>query len=133
MKQIHVILELGKDGYGVCFREIANIFGFGETVESAKKDAEDVIKFYIECLNDANESIPEILTGEYELVFEFDVEALLKYIDGTVTKRAIAKASGINAVQLTHYSSGLKKPRKAQRDKIIAGLHKIANDLLAVS
>jgi len=133
MKQIHVILELGKDGYGVCFREIDNIFGFGETVESAKKDAEGVIKFYIECLNDANESIPEILTGEYELAFEFDVEALLKYIDGTVTKRAIAKASGINAVQLTHYSSGLKKPRKAQRDKIISGLHKIANDLLAVS
>ena len=133
MKQIHVILELGKDGYGVCFKEIDNIFGFGETVELAKKDAEDVIKFYIECLNEAKEPIPEILKGEYELIFEFDVEALLKYIDGTVTKRAIAKASGINAVQLTHYSSGLKKPRKAQRDKIIAGLHKIANDLLEVS
>jgi len=94
---------------------------------------QDVIKFYIKCLNEAKGAIPEILTGEYELVFEFDVEALLKYIDGTVTKRAIAKASGINPVQLTHYSSGLKKPRKAQRDKIIAGLHKIANDLLAVS
>jgi len=133
MKQIHVILELGKDGYGVSFKEVPNIFGFGETVELAKKDAEDVIKFYIECLNEVKKPIPEILLGEYELIFEFDVEALLKYIDGTVTKRAIAKASGINAVQLTHYSSGLKKPRKAQRDKIIAGLHKIANDLLEVS
>ena len=133
MKQIHVILELGKDGYGVSFQEIDNIFGFGETVDAAKKDAEDAIKFYIECLKNYNKPIPEILKGEYELVFEFDVEALLKYIDGTVTKRAISKASGINAVQLTHYSSGLKKPRKAQREKIIAGLHKIANDLLAVS
>ena len=45
MKQIHVVLELGKDGYGVCFKEINNILGFGETVESAKKDAYDVIKF----------------------------------------------------------------------------------------
>ena len=78
MKQIHVILELGKDGYGVCFREIDNIFGFGETVESAKKDAEDVIKFYIDCLQKDNEPIPEILTGEYELLFEFDVECLTK-------------------------------------------------------
>ena len=133
MKQIHVILEMGKDGYGVSFREIGNIFGFGETVESAKKDAYDVIKFFIECLNKYNEPIPEILQGEHELIFEFDVEALLKHIDGTVTKRAIARASGINAVQLTHYSSGLKKPRKVQREKIIAGLHKIANDLLAVT
>ena len=133
MEQIHVILEMGKDGYGVSFKEIPYIFGFGDTVELAKKDAEDLIKFYIECLKKENEPIPEILSREYELVFEFDVEALLKYIDGTVTKRAISKASGINAVQLTHYSSGLKKPRKAQREKIIAGLHKIANDLLAVT
>jgi predicted RNase H-like HicB family nuclease len=132
MEQIHVILELGKDGYGVSFKEIDNIFGFGETVELAKKDAYDVIKFYIECQNEVHKPIPEILKEEYELIFEFDVEALLKYIDGTVTKRAIAKASGINAVQLSHYSSGLKKPRKAQREKIITGLHKIANDLLSV-
>ena len=133
MEQIHVILELGKDGYGVSFQEVPNIFGFGETVEQAKEDAKAALDSFIFVLNKYDKPVPEILTDEYELVFEFDVEALLKYIDGTVTKRAIAKASGINAVQLTHYSSGLKKPRKAQRDKIIAGLHKIANDLLAVS
>jgi len=133
MKQIHVVLELGKDGYGVWFREIDTVFGFGDTVEQAKEDAKAALKSYIFVLNKYNKPVPEILTGEYELIFEFDIEALLKYIDGTVTKRAIAKASGINAVQLTHYSSGLKKPRKVQREKIIAGLHKIANDLLSVS
>ena len=133
MEQIHVVLELGKDGYGVSFKEVPNIFGFGETVEQAKEDAKVALESFIFVLNKYDKTVPEILKGEYELIFEFDVEALLKYIDGTVTKRAIAKASGINAVQLTHYSSGLKKPRKAQRDKIIAGLHKIANDLLEVS
>ena len=133
MEQIHVILEMGKDGYGVSFKEIPNVFGFGETVEQAKEDARAALNSYIFVLNKYDKPIPEILSGEYELVFEFDVEALLKYIDGTVTKKAIAKASGINAVQLTHYSSGLKKPRKAQREKIIAGLHKIANDLLSVT
>jgi len=133
MEQIHVILEMGKDGYGVSFKEVPNIFGFGETVEQAKEDAKIALESFIFVLNKYNEPIPEILQGKYELIFEFDVEALLKYIDGTVTKRAISKASGINAVQLTHYSSGLKKPRKAQREKIIAGLHKIANDLLSVT
>jgi hypothetical protein len=57
----------------------------------------------------------------------------LKYIGGTVTKTALAKASGINVTQLSHYSSGLKKPRKQQRDKIIAGLHKLGKDLLSLS
>jgi len=133
MKQIHVILEMGKDGYGVSFEEIPNVIGFGETVELAKKDAKDSLFFYVECLNKINEDIPEILQGEYELIFQFDVEALLKYIGGTVTKTALAKASGINATQLSHYSSGLKKPRKKQRDKIIAGLHKLGNELISVS
>ena len=133
MKQIHVILEMGKDGYGTWFEELPNVFGFGETIEAAKMDAKAALEGYLVALNRCNQPIPEILQGEYELVYQFDVEALLKYIDGTVTKTALAKASGINATQLSHYSSGSKKPRKEQRDKIIAGLHKLGRDLLSVS
>ncbi|MDR2145944.1 MAG: type II toxin-antitoxin system HicB family antitoxin [Tannerella sp.] len=133
MKQIHVLLEMGKDGYGVCYDEIPTVFGFGETVELAKKDAKEALVFYVECLKKENHPIPKILQGEYELIFRFDIEALLKYIDGTVTKTALAKAAGMNPAQLSHYSSGQKKPRKAQRDRIVAALHQIGWDLLAVS
>ena len=133
MNQIHVILELGKDGYGVWFKELSHVFGFGNTVEEAKTDAKAALEGYVVALSKCNQSVPEILKDEYELIYQFDVDALLKYIDGTVTKTALAKASGINPTQLSHYSSGLKKPRKQQRDKIIAGLHKLGNDLLAVS
>jgi predicted RNase H-like HicB family nuclease len=133
MKQIHVTLEAGKDGYGLWFDEIENVFGFGETIEAAKTDAMAALEGYIVALKKCNQPIPEILRGEYKLVFELDTEALLKHIGGMVTKTALSKASGINVCQLSHYSAGLKKPRKKQRDKIIAGLHKIANDLLSVS
>jgi predicted RNase H-like HicB family nuclease len=133
MKRIHVTLEAGKDGYGLWFDEIENVFGFGETVEKAKTDAKAALEGYVVALERCNQPVPEILQGEYELVFGFDTKALLKHISGTVTKTALSKASGINVSQLNHYSSGLKKPRKKQRDKIIAALHKIANDLLTVS
>lgn len=133
MKKIRVILELGKDGYGVSFPEIENIFGFGETLDAAKEDAQNVLDFYIEILNKNGKRIPAILQGEYELEFEYDIEALLKHIEGIVTKTALAKASGINPAQLTHYSSGLKKPRKEQREKIINALHKLGRELLSVS
>lgn len=133
MKKIRVILELGKDGYGVSFPEIENIFGFGETLDAAKEDAQNVLDFYIEILNKNGKHIPAILQGEYELEFEYDIEALLKHIEGIVTKTALAKASGINPAQLTHYSSGLKKPRKEQREKIINALHKLGRELLSVS
>lgn len=133
MQKVRVILELGKDGYGVSFPEIENIFGFGETLEAAKEDAQKVIDFYISILHKNNKPLPKILTGDYELAFEFETEALLKHIEGIVTKKALAKASGINPAQLSHYSSGLKKPRKEQREKIIKGLHKLGNELLSVS
>ncbi|GHT47311.1 hypothetical protein AGMMS49965_25310 [Bacteroidia bacterium] len=132
MKQIKVILELGKDGYGVSFEQLPTVFGFGETVDRAKADAQAALDGYITALGMVGQPVPEILQGEYELVFEFDIPALLKYIDGTVTKTALAKASGMNASQLTHYSSGLKRPRKQQREKIINGLHRIGKDLIAV-
>ena len=133
MITITTILEAGKDGYGVSFPEIPNVFGFGETVENAKKDAKAALKAFIDILKQYGKEIPEILAGDYELIFEFDIEALLKYIDGIVTKTALAKASGINPAQLSHYSSGLKKPRKEQREKIVNGLHKLGHDLLSVS
>lgn len=133
MKKVKAILELGKDGYGVSFPEIENIFGFGETLEAAKDDAQKVLDFYISILNKSGKNIPEFLKGEYELEFTFDTVALFKHIDGIVTKTALAKASGVNQTQLTHYSSGLKKPRKEQREKIINGLHKLAQELLSVS
>jgi predicted RNase H-like HicB family nuclease len=133
MKTIKVILELGKDGYGISFPEIENIFGFGVTVEEAKADAKKVLEFYIEILNKNGKPIPKLIQGDYELKFEFDIEALLKYIEGTVTKAALSKASGINPSQLSHYSMGIKKPRKEQRERIINGLHQLGRDLLSVS
>ncbi len=133
MKKIKVILEAGKDGYGVSFPEIENIFGFGETLDAAKEDAQKVLDFYIGILRKNGKSLPKFLQEEYELDFELDTEALLKHVEGIVTKTALAKASGINPAQLTHYSTGLKKPRKEQREKIIKGLHKLGQELISVS
>jgi predicted RNase H-like HicB family nuclease len=133
MKIITAILEKGKDGYGVSFEVIPNVYGFGETVEAAKKDAKEVLDFFVKTSKEFNKPIPEILTGKYQLKFEFDTTALLDYIDGTVTQSALAKASGINVAQISHYATGRRKPRPAQREKIVCGLHQIANELLTVS
>ena len=133
IKKNRVILELGKDGYGVSFPEIDNIFGFGENLEAAKADAYKVLELYTSTLNKNGDPLPKILQNGNELDFEFDVESLLKHIEGIVTKTALAKASGINPVQLSHYSSGLKKPRKAQKEKILNGLNKLGEELRFVS
>jgi hypothetical protein len=45
---------------------------------------------------------------------------------------AISRASGINQHQLSHYANGIKKPRPAQRRRILDGIHKIGRELMAV-
>ena len=133
MRKIKAILELGKDGYGVSFEEIPNVFGFGESLEEAKADAKAALDGFVKVLKKHEKPIPKILTVNYELEFEFETESLLKHVEGLVTKTALAKASGINPAQLSHYSSGMKKPRKEQRERIIRGLHKLGQELLSVS
>ena len=133
MKTIKVILEAGKDGFGVSFDEIPNVFGFGKSIEEAKADARAALTGFVELLRKTGKPIPEALAGDYSLEFEFDMEALLKHIEGFIKKTALAKVSGVNPTQLTHYSSGLKKPRREQREKIINALHKLGQELLSVS
>ena len=133
MGKVKVILEAGKDGYGVSFEEIPNVFGFGEDVIDAKLNAKTALDGFVKILEKQGKPLPEVLRGGYELEFEFEIEALLKHIEGVVTKVALSRASGINRVQLSHYSSGLKRPRREQREKIIKGLHKLGQELLSLS
>lgn len=130
--KITAILEKGKDGYSVSFKEISNVFGFGETVEEAKKDAQKALDEFVRYLKEKNKPLPKWLEGDYELIFEFDISTLLEIAEKVVTLRALAEASKINPGQLSHYKKGVK-PRPEQRRKIVDGLHIIGKELLTVS
>ena len=132
MKTITAVLEKGKDGYGVWFNEVTNVFAFGTTVEAAKKDAYTALNFYITSLKTDNKKVPSILQSDWELQFQFDTMALLNYYQGIFTRSALSKITGINASQLSQYANGFKKPRKTQVQRIEKGLHSLANDLRAV-
>lgn len=45
---------------------------------------------------------------------------------------AIARVSGINQQQLSHYASGLRVPRIEQRKRIVDGLHRIGKEFMEV-
>ncbi len=124
MKKVTAILEKGKDGYGVSFAEFANVYSFGETLEQAKQNAVEVLETFIGYAAQLGKPVPSALRGEYELKFEFDVSTLLEFAERTVTLQALARASKINPGQLSHYKKGVK-PRPAQRQKIVDGLHRI--------
>ena len=127
MKAIKIIIERSRDAYWAYADNVEGLNGVGDTIQEAKQSV-------LECIDILREfdNPPAILQGEYELVFKFDTESFLKYYKGIFTNAAFERITGINQRQIQHYSTGLKKPRPAQRKKIEAALHQLGSELMAI-
>ena len=130
MKTIKVVIEKTPDMYSAYAENVEGIYGGGDTPQEAKESILKSIKLLIE--NNTKENIPSILKGEYNIKYEFDTESLINYLKGIITYPGIERITGVNEKQIAHYSSGLKKPRKEQREKIQNGIHNFAKELLAI-
>lgn len=105
----------------------------GRTLEELKTNMEEALRWHIESMREDGEPVPVEFDGDWQLEWNLSVRALLHYTEKLVPKAAIAKVTGINQQQLTHYASGYRVPRPAMRAKIIEGIHQIANQLSAIS
>lgn len=105
----------------------------GRTFEELQHNMEEALRFHIEGMKEDGDPVPPEFDGVWEFEWHMTARALLHYIEGLVPKSAIAKATGINQTQLTHYATGYRKPRPAMRQRIIDGIHSIAKKLSTVS
>ena len=115
------IIERSKDAYWAFIPELEGVSGVGETVQEAKQSMLDGLGLQQEL---GNLSIQEFL-----IEYHFDVISLLNYFKGILTNAAFERLTGINQMQMSHYATGLKKPRKAQLQKIERALHQLADEL----
>ena len=130
MKTVKIIIERSADMYSAYADNVEGIYGGGDTPQEAKESILKSIELLVG--NNSSENIPDILKGEYDIKYEFDTESLINYLKKIITYPGFETLTGINEKQIGHYSSGLKKPRKEQKDKIQNGLHKFAKELLAI-
>lgn len=100
---------------------------------SFKKEVEDSVRFYIDCAKEDGETYPAVFDDSYEIIYKFDVQALLEYYRGIFSFAALEHITGINQKQLAHYASGRSRPRQQQAEKISSGLHHLANELMTVT
>lgn len=98
-----------------------------------KAYVQESIDFYLDCAKKDGDEYPAVFDGEYEVVYVFDVCALLNYLQGTFTFAGLQTITGINQKQLAHYAAGRSKPRLQQSQKIKEGLQSFAENLLTVS
>jgi predicted RNase H-like HicB family nuclease len=130
MEKIIITVGASSDHFGAYAENCPGIYGAGDTVEAAKQNALDGLKLLVKHNNP--EDLPDILKGEYNVVYRYDTQSFLKHYNSIFTNVALERITGINQKLLHHYSSGLKKPRPAQRKKIENALHRLGEELMAV-
>ncbi|WP_138476762.1 type II toxin-antitoxin system HicB family antitoxin [Dyadobacter bucti] len=130
MKTIRVVIGRSTDNYGAYAEDVPGIWGGGNSVAEARQSILDAIQLIKEYNKDEN--IPAVLKEEYQIVWKMDVESLIAYYKGIFTSAALERITGINQRQLSHYATGLKKPRPNQRKKIEEALHSLGSELLAL-
>ena len=130
MKTLVIIVEKSSDYYSAYADNCDGVYGAGNSVEEAKESALEGLRLFVETRK--KDELPEILQGEYEIVYQFDTQSLLQYYAKIFNKAALERITGINQKQLHHYASGLRKPRQAQREKIGRALHSLGKELMSV-
>ena len=124
MKIIRIVIERSNDCYWAYAENLAGVSGGGDTVEEAKKEALNALALQKELGNIANR--------EYEIRYKYDAESLLQYYKGILNNPAIERITGINQKLIHQYSTGKKKPRIVQRQKITEALHRLGREMLSV-
>lgn len=124
MKIIRMVIERSNDCYWAYAENLVGVSGGGDTVEEAKKEALNALELQKELGNIANR--------EYEIRYKYDAESLLQYYKGILNNPAIERITGINQKLIHQYSTGKKKPRIAQRQKITEALHRLGREMLSV-
>ena len=129
MKKIKILIEKNQDGYWGHATNISNVVGYGETLEACKANILESIE--LAKTLDKKNKFP-YADNEYELVYNFDLVSLLENYKGVISNVGFERLTGINQKQMHHYATGLKKPRAEQKKKIVDGLHKLGQELMAI-
>ncbi len=133
MKIIEAIIERASDGFYSVYCKNEMFSGGGNTPEEAKADMLTQMNFYKETAKEMKFAYPSFLDEEFEIVYKFDAESLLKYYAGVITPAALERLTGIHQKQLWSYMHGRSKPRKKQVEKIEKALHSLGNELVSIA
>jgi predicted RNase H-like HicB family nuclease len=127
MKKIIVVIERSKNHYGGYAENVEGLYAAGNNPEEVKVDFLNAIELFKEA-ND-RKHWPAILKGAYEIEYKMDIPTFMAAYSGILSKSAIERLTGINRVQLTHYTSGFRNPRSDKRQKIQQAIYTLADDL----
>ncbi len=119
------------DSFGAYSQNCEGIFAAGSTIEECKKDTEQAIALIKKNL--PQEQWPEVLKGEYKIVWHYDIQSLLLHYGTIMSLSGLERLTGVHQKQLWAYMHGRSKPRLQQKKRIEDALHSFAGELSEVS
>lgn len=130
MEKLIIAIEKSSDHYGAYSINCDGIFAGGDNVDEVKANVLEAIQLIKE--EYPEDKIPDILKGEYQIEYKFDVPSFLQYYSKVISLAGIERLTGVNQTQLSHYISGFRKPSKRTAEKIEDALHKLGKELSQV-
>lgn len=130
MEKLIIKIGASSDHFGAFAENVEGVYGAGDTPQEALDNLHEAICLLLE--SRPKEDVPPLLVAPYELEVHYDVVSLLRHYGKIITMPALSRLTGINDKQLHQYTSGAKKPRPQQMQKIEAALHRLGSELVSL-
>ena len=132
MSRIDILIDY-TDNYAACpMNDSIACVSTGRTLEEVKKNILEGLMFHRDGLIEDGEELPLELVGEIIPEYHLTTRAQLKYTDRYITRKALARETGIAEQQLSHYANGQRHPRPAMQERITDGIRAIASHLAVI-
>jgi predicted RNase H-like HicB family nuclease len=132
MKKVIVEIYFVNKNFSAHVPILPGCISIGDTPEEVKNNINEAIQFHIKGMKKDGDALPAAFKKEYQFVYKFDAQSLLKYYKNVITGTALEKYSGINQKQLNHYANSYRKPKQVQVQKIKEAFHKLGSELIAI-
>lgn len=131
MKTVKVYIEMSEYGYSAYMEETSLDYGCIGEGKTVKETVDDFYGGYEEIRQYYKEEGKRF--EEAKFVFYYDTASFLEYYCKAFSLAGLERITGINQTQLGHYLHGRRKPSRKTIHKIQEGVHRFANNLLAVN
>lgn len=128
-RKLAVIVEFADNNLSAYVKDVDGITVTGKDLKEIKNSTKEAVSLYVETCKEMGIEIPDVLKGDYELIFKYDLCSFLNAYAPVFGKSALESLTGINQKQLWHYASGKRKPSQQTIEKIANSIHEFALEL----
>lgn len=103
------------------------VFGEGATVEEAERD-------FLAVFEGMRVNYMERTGRNVEATFSFvkDISAILQECKKYISFAYLSQLTGISKAMLSQYACGTRRPKPAQRERIVGGIHQIGQTCMQI-